>query len=81
MAAVCIAKYLPNFTYPIPSSLPTQQVHHLPLPALELPENTMSEKETFTQESAVLHAFLQRISKQFSCHRPHVAGGGDHSVN
>lgn len=58
MSAACIAQHLPNSTYLISLSLPTPYVHHLPPPALELPENTMPAKETFTQESTVLNAFL-----------------------
>lgn len=41
----------------------------------------MPGKETFTQESAALNAFLRRISKQFSYHHPRVDGGRDPYVN
>lgn len=58
MSAACIAQHLPNSTYLISLSLSTPYVHHLPPLALELPENTKTAKETFTQESTVLNAFF-----------------------
>lgn len=82
MSAACIAQHLPNSTYLISLSLSTPYVHHLPPLALELPENTKTAKETFTQESTVLNAFFGgRISKQFCYHHPRMAGGRDCYVN